>query len=102
MDFNNPSIANILLIALVGITTVFVVLVLLMAIISLITKLFGDEKKKPTPEPTPQPQVIKDEYTGVKLIGISEKEAALLMAIVANNLQKPLDNLRFISIKEVK
>ncbi len=101
MDFNNPSIANILLIALVGVITVFVVLVALMAIISLITKLFGDEKAKPTVE-APKPQLPKDEYTGVKLIGVSEKEAAILMAIVANKLDKPLENLRFISIKEVK
>jgi Na+-transporting methylmalonyl-CoA/oxaloacetate decarboxylase gamma subunit len=101
MDFNNPTIANILLIALVGIITVFVVLVMLMAIISLITKLFGDEKAKPVVE-APKPEQPKDEYTGVKLINVSEKEAAILMAIVANKLDKPLENLRFISIKEVK
>ena len=102
MNLTNPSIANILLIALVGIITVFVVLVLLMAIISLITKLFGDEKKPTTPSAPATPAQPKDEYTGVKLIGVSEKEAAILMAIVTNKLNKPLDNLRFISIKEVK
>lgn len=106
MDYQNPSIPDVLLISLVGFVTVFVVLVVLMCIIVLISKLFSERK---TPKPTPtEPEAIVDpdtqvdSYTGVKLIGVSDKEAAILMAIVADTLQKPLDNLRFISIKEVK
>ena len=38
----------------------------------------------------------------VKLFDVPDKEAAMIMAIVADNLQKPLNELRFISIKEVK
>ena len=37
----------------------------------------------------------------VKLFNVSDKEAAMLMAIVANKLGKPLNELRFKSIKEV-
>ena len=110
MDRINPSIADVLLIALVGFITVFVVLVVLMGIITLISSMFGDSKKKapkkaePMPESAPAPvtEETVDTYTGVKLIGVTDKEAALLMAIVADDLKKPLDNLRFISIKEVK
>lgn len=110
MDRINPSIADVLLIALVGFLTVFVVLIVLMGIITLISTLFGESKKKApkkaetTPETVTLPDVKEevDTYTGVKLIGVTDKEAALLMAIVADDLKKPLDNLRFISIKEVK
>lgn len=38
----------------------------------------------------------------VKLHGVPDKEAAMIMAIVADNLKTPLNELRFISIKEVK
>ena len=38
----------------------------------------------------------------VKLHGVPDKEAAMIMAIVADKMQKPLNELRFISIKEVK
>lgn len=107
-DYVNPSIATTLLIALIGFVTVFIVLVVLMGIIMLISKIFG-EKNKPAEapsvvsEPISAPAAEKaDEYTGVKLNGVDDKTAALLMAIVANKLGKELDNLRFVSIKEVK
>ena len=38
----------------------------------------------------------------VKLHNVEPKTAAMLMAIVADKLQKPLNELRFISIKEVE
>ena len=38
----------------------------------------------------------------LKLYGTPPKTAAMLMAIVANKMGKPLNELRFISIKEVK
>ncbi len=38
----------------------------------------------------------------VKLHDVEPKTAAMLMAIVADKLQKPINELRFISIKEVK
>lgn len=104
-------LSEILLIALVGFITVFVVLVVLMFIISLISKIFSEKKVKEV-APAPKsaevtaPAVDSDErvdtYTGVKLINVSDKDAALIMAIVADGLDKPLDNLRFISIKEVQ
>ena len=38
----------------------------------------------------------------IKLHGVEPKTAAMLMAIVASKLEKPLNELRFISIKEVE
>jgi len=38
----------------------------------------------------------------VKLYDVAPKTAAMLMAIVADKLQKPVNELRFKSIKEVK
>ncbi len=38
----------------------------------------------------------------VKIHDVEPKTAAMLMCIVADKMQKPLNELRFISIKEVK
>ena len=38
----------------------------------------------------------------LKLYNVDPKTAAMLMAIVADKLQKPLNELRFISIREVE
>ena len=38
----------------------------------------------------------------VKLFDVPDQEAAMIMAIVADKMQKPLNELHFISIKEVK
>ena len=38
----------------------------------------------------------------VKIHDVEPKTAAMIMAIVANKMDKPLNELRFISIKEVK
>ena len=106
MNYQNPTIPDVLLISLVGFVTVFLVLVVLMGIIMLISKLFSENKKPKSvpiaPAPAVQQPARVDSCTGVKLVGVTDKEAALLMAIVADNLGKPLDSLRFISIKEVK
>lgn len=38
----------------------------------------------------------------VKLHDVPDRDAAMIMAIVADKLQKPMNELRFISIKEIK
>ncbi|MBQ8605992.1 MAG: OadG family protein [Clostridia bacterium] len=95
-----------LLISLIGFATVFIVLIVLMFLIQALAKLVGEKQtKKAEPAPVaaaPVSDEVVDAYTGVKLVGVSDKDAALIMAIVADELDKPLDNLRFISIKEVK
>ena len=57
-------------------------------------------------EPVAEPAASKPTAPGsagpVKLHGVEPKTAAMLMAIVANKMGKPLNELRFISIKEVE
>ena len=38
----------------------------------------------------------------MKIYDTDPRDAAMIMAIVADKLQKPLNELRFVSIKEVK
>ena len=105
MNTVNPSMTDSMLISIIGFATVFIVLVILMFIISAISKFAGEKQAKvaaPSNEAAPAPVQEKDTYTGVKLVGVSDKDAAAIMAIVANELDKPLENLRFISIREVK
>ena len=74
------------LVAVLGYAVVFVGLIALMAVIILVGKIMVARKSK----------------EAVKLFDVADKEAAMLMAIVANKLGKPLNELRFKSIKEVK
>ena len=57
-------------------------------------------------EPVPEVVIPKPSAPGsagqVKLHGVEPKTAAMLMAIVANKMNKSLNELRFISIKEVE
>ena len=57
-----------------------------------------------TPKAAPAPEAPKAPGSAgeVKRFDVSDKEAAMIMAIVADNLGKPLNELRFKSIKEVK
>ena len=54
------------------------------------------EVAEPIPEPTAPGSAGQ-----LKLYNVEPKTAAMVMAIVADKLQKPLNELRFISIKEV-
>jgi Na+-transporting methylmalonyl-CoA/oxaloacetate decarboxylase gamma subunit len=59
------------------------------------------EAKPLTVTPAAQPEA-PGSAGHVKLHGVPDKEAAMIMAIVADKMQTPLNELRFISIKEVK
>ena len=101
------------LVAVLGYAVVFVGLIALMAVIILVGKIMVAKKSKaaapvaaaPAPAAAPKP-VLAAAAPGtageVKLLDVADKEAAMLMAIVANKLGKPLNELRFKSIKEVK
>jgi len=74
-----------------------------------IRKRFSAKKKAPEPviiTPVPAKEPEKPAAPGpagqIKLHGVAPKTAAMLMAIVANKTGKPLNELRFISIKEVE
>ena len=97
--------------ALLGYAVVFLGLVLLMLVVTLIGKIFiaKDAKVKtaaPVAAPAAAPEVSKPTAPGtagqLKLHDVEPKTAAMLMAIVADQMGKPINELRFISIKEVK
>ncbi len=64
------------------------------------------ETAEPVAIPVPEEKTEKPVAPGaagqIKLHGVEPKTAAMLMAIVANKLGKPLNELRFISVKEVE
>ena len=98
--------------ALLGYAVVFLGLVLLMLVVTVIGKIFiaKDAKAKAAAPvaaaPAAAPEVSKPTAPGtageLKLHDVEPKTAAMLMAIVADKMGKPLNELRFISIKEEK
>ena len=86
------------LVAVLGYAVVFVGLIALMAVIILVGKIMVAKKSKAAAPVAAAPAPAGE----VKLFDVADKEAAMLMAIVANKLGKPLNELRFKSIKEVK
>ena len=105
------SVLDALMIALSGIVIVFLMLALLWGVIAVISRVMGVLEKHtahpasvsaaapapaaaaPAAAPAPVPQV--------KLEGVSEVEAACVMAIVSHETGIPLDQLVFKSIKAV-
>jgi len=120
VDLVNISMANAGIIALLGYAVVFFGLILLMLVIMAMGKVFVAKEKKaaekaaaakagmaaaPVAAPVAEPvaEVAAPGTAGqLKLHDVPPKTAAMLMAIVANQMGKPLNELRFISIKEVK
>ena len=108
----NISVGEAGIYALLGYAVVFFGLILLMVVVIIMGKLFvaaENRKKAKTPAPAAVPvaqEAPKPTAPGsageLKLHDVEPKTAAMLMAIVADKLGKPLNELRFISIKEVK
>ena len=98
--------------ALLGYAMVFLGLIALMFVVMLMGKIFVSlENKKKAVAPVMEEPVVPvappaptapGAAGGVKLYDVEPKTAAMLMAIVADKMGKPLNELRFISIKEVK
>ena len=100
------------LVALLGYAVVFIGLIALMAVIMIVGKIMVAKKTAPaaapaaaTAAPAPAPKAAPALATGTagecKLYNVGDREAAMLMAIVANKLGNPLNTLRFKSMKEV-
>ena len=115
-DLVNISIANAGIVALLGYAVVFFGLILLMCVVIALGKAFQAAEAKakaasaaaaPVAEaPAAAPAVPAEPAPGsagkLKLHDVEPKTAAMLMAIVADKMGKPINELRFISIKEVK
>ena len=113
----NLSIGDAGILALLGYGVVFLGLIALMVVVVIMGKFFtkGEKKAKNTsvpvaapaaPAPVAAPAVSYDVAPGtagqLKTYDVPPKTCAMLMAIVADKMGKPLNELRFISIKEVK
>ena len=112
-DLVNINLLNAGIVALLGYAVVFFGLVLLMGVITLLGKFFIAQNAKAeaavaaaAPVAPAAPAVQKPVAPGsagqLKLHDVEPKTAAMLMAIVADKMGKPINELRFISIKEVK
>ena len=100
--------------ALLGYAVVFFGLILLMAVVVIMGKFFTKTEKKPAAAPAPaaapvaapaapvEAPVAPGTAGQLKTYDVPAKTCAMLMAIVADKMGKPLNELRFISIKEVK
>lgn len=123
------SVTDALLLAVIGIAIVFIVLIALMLIVTIVGKIFdGSEKlQKEHPEWGEKIASVKAKMTfwkkdkeadapaeaekaelasgtcgELKLINTDERDAAMIMAIVADSTGTPLNELRFKSIKKVE
>ena len=106
------------IVAVLGYAVVFFGLILLMIVIMVMGNIFIAKDKKqaelnaaakatiasvPVATPAAAPAATAPGSAGkLKLYDVEPKTAAMLMAIVADKMGKPLNELRFISIKEVK
>ena len=112
MYFKMP-VGEALVYALLGYVVVFFGISLLMAVVVIMGKIFIAKDKKTAAAkaaaapaaaaPVEAPKPTAPGSAGeLKLHDVEPKTAAMLMAIVADKMGKPLNELRFISIKEVK
>ena len=103
------SIGTAGLVAATGYLVVFFGLILLMIVVIIMGKIMvaSQSKKKAAapaaeakaaPEGKPAPGTAGQ----LKLHDVPDRDAAMVMAIVANKMGRPLNELRFKSIKEVK
>ena len=100
--------------AILGMLVVFFALVLLMVIIKVLIKITDKKEAKKAaaaaaaapvieePAPVKENGPAPGSAGQIKLYTTDPKDAAMIMAIVADSLGKPLNELRFISIREVK
>ena len=118
IDYVNLGIGQAAVLAVLGYAVVFFGLILLMCVVMLMGRIFIAKEKKVSAaiesaktaaavpaaaapvaaEPVPAPGTAGQ----LKLYDTPPKTAAMIMAIVADKMGKPLNELRFISIKEVK
>ena len=108
---DNIGILDAGIIALLGYAVVFFGLILLMLVVIAMSKFFIAKDKKaaapaaapaaPAVEPAPAP-TAPGSAGHLKLHDVEPKTAAMIMAIVADKMGKPLNELRFTSIKEIK
>ena len=102
------NITDSLLTAVMGYAFVFLGIVLLMVVMIITGKIMSSNRKKQVltanveTTPAAEPEKAPGTAGELKLYDTDPKTAAMIMAIVADKTGKPLNELRFKSIKEVK
>ena len=113
MDMVNISIGNAAVVVVLGMGVVFLGLILLMFVVQLMSKIFIARQKKenasvtsetevPAEAAMKQPEPAPGTAGELKLYDTDPRDAAMIMAIVADELQVPLNQLRFLSIRQIK
>lgn len=129
IDKNEFDVVDALLLAVIGIAIVFIVLIALMLVITLVGKILdGSEKakqkhpewgqkvadikaklmfwKKPQDADAEASEPAGEAAVGscgeLKLINTTERDAAMIMAIVANEMGEDLNKLHFKCIKQIE
>ena len=113
MDMVHLSVGSAAIIVLLGMGVVFLGLFLLMIVVKIMSKIMMKHEEKAKTATTAQAKVkiplsseIKTKAPGsageLKLYDTDPRDAAMIMAIVADELGKPLNELRFKSIREIK
>ena len=103
-----------------GVGIVFLVLAFLMLFITIMSRIITGAKAAPkkaeapaapaapaapvaaAPAAAPAGELAKGSCGTVKTFGVDDRTAAMLMAIVADKMQKPLNEIRFISMREIQ
>ena len=119
-SLENIGILDAAIVAVLGYAVVFFGLILLMIVVMIMGQYFISKDKKAAeksaaakanvataapaavPVAAAEPVAAPGSAGQLKLHDVEPKTAAMLMAIVADKMGKPLNELRFISIKEVK
>lgn len=110
---NEISIIDSLISSLIGILLVFavlVVLILAIQLMSLVVKGLGSKKTLPkaddedtdNTDTKENVRLAKGSCGEIKLYDVPDRTAAMLMAITADKLDMPLNQIRFVSIREIK
>lgn len=108
-DLINISVGDAAMTALLGYAVVFIGIIMLMILVMFVGDLmFKSAKRKAAKAPSAAPAAPAASAAApgtageLKLYDTDPRDAAMVMAIVADKLGKPLNELRFKSIREVK
>ena len=115
---DNIGIVDAAIVAVLGYAVVFFGLILLMGVIIIMGKAFMAQDAKAAAKAAAAKEILASVPVAtpaaaespaapgtagqLKLHDVEPRTAAMIMAIVADKMGKPLNELRFISIKEVK
>lgn len=109
-DLINISVGDAAMTALLGYAVVFIGIIMLMILVMFVGDLmFKSAKRQAAKVPAAAPAAAPAAPAAapgtageLKLYDTDPRDAAMVMAIVADKLGKPLNELRFKSIREVK